>query len=173
MKFAVYSKLILVLLVLLTAAVAAFPCRCVPASLKTYYQRADAVVTAKVISVSTSTEGERLTTANLEILDAWKTDLPKQIEVITGSSCVYSFQTGEKHLLYLQKTPADKFSTMRCQGNLPLNKSQKSLNWLKKYGKKNRAELTSYFLPDFFEVQFRDFLFETADWFQTDDGEFL
>jgi hypothetical protein len=161
MKIAVYAKSILVLFVVLTAAFAAFPCSCVPASLKTYYKRADAVVTAKVISVSNSTEGEVTTTAELDVIDVWKLGLPKQIEVMTGSSCAYDFQVGEKHLLYLQKTQADKFSTMQCQGNLSLNKAQKSLKWLKRYGKKSKAELTSFFLPDFFEENLSDFLFET------------
>jgi hypothetical protein len=173
MKIALYSKSILVLFVVLTAAVSAFPCRCVPATLKTYYKRADAVVTAKVISVSNSTEGEVTTTAKLEIINVWKRGLPKQIEVITGSSCAYDLQVGEEHLLYLQKTQADKFSTMRCQGNLPLNKSQKSLNWLKRYGKKSSAELSSVYLPDLFDERLSDFLFETetGDCLQTIVGE--
>jgi hypothetical protein len=161
MKITVYSKSILVLFVVLTAAVSASPCVCVPASPKTYYKRADAVVTAKVISVSNSTEGEVSTTAKLEIIDVWKRAVPKQIEVITGSSCEYDFQIGEKHLLYLQKTQTDKFSTMQCQGNLSLNKAQKSLNWLKRYGKKRKAELTSFYLRDFFEENLSDLLFET------------
>jgi hypothetical protein len=175
MKRAIFSKTILALFVVLTAAVAAFPCRCVPASLQTYYKRADAVVTAKVLSVSTSTEGDQLTTVELEVIDAWKKDLPKEIKAITGSSCIYIFQVGEKHLLYLKNTPTDEFSTMRCQGNLPLNKAQKSLNWLKKYGKKSNAELSSVFLPDLFEERLSDFLFETetVDCNQTGIGEIL
>jgi hypothetical protein len=162
MKITVYSKSILVLFVILTGAVSALPCSCVPASLKTYYRRADAVVTAKVISVSNSTEGEVTTTAKLEIIDVWKRGLPKQIEVMTGSSCAYDFQVGEKHLLYLQKSRADKFSTMQCQGNLSLNKAQKSLNWLKRYGRKSKAELALFYLPDLFEENLSDFLFETG-----------
>jgi len=175
MKIAVFSKSLLALFVVLTAAIAAFPCRCVPASLKTYYGRADAVVTAKVISVSTSAEGDQLTTAKLEVIDAWKKDLPRQIEVVTGSSCIYSFQAGEEHLLYLQNTPSGKFSTMRCQGNLPLDKAQKSLNWLKKNAKKSRADVSLIYLPDFFVEILSDFLFEAeiGDCFQTAAGEFL
>jgi hypothetical protein len=161
MKIAVHSKSILVLFVVLAAAVSAFPCSCAPASLKTFYKRADAVVTAKVISVSNSTEGEVTTTAQLEVIDVWKRGLPKQIEVMTGSSCAYDFRGGEKHLLYLQKTQANKFSTMQCQGNLSLNKAQKSLKWLKRYGKKGKAELTSFLLPDFWEENLSDLLFET------------
>jgi hypothetical protein len=175
MKIAVCSKLILILFVVLTAAISAYPCRCVPASLRTYYRRAEAVVTAKVISVSTSVEGDRLTTAKLELIDVWKKALPKQIEVITGTSCVYNFQVGEKHLLYLQNAPAGKFSTMRCQGNLPLNKAQKSLNWLKRYGKKMSPALSSFFLQDLFEVRLSDFLLETetGDCVANTAGEFL
>jgi hypothetical protein len=161
MKIAVYSRSILVLFVVLAAAVPAFPCSCAPASLRTYYKRAAAIVTAKVISVSNSTEGEVTTTAQLEVIDVWKRGLPKQIEVITGSSCAYDFQVGEKHLLYLQKTQADKFSTMKCQGNLSLDKAEKSLKWLKRYGKKSKAELTSFLLPDFWELNLSDLLFET------------
>jgi hypothetical protein len=173
MKIAVYSKIILVIAVILTAAAAALPCSCVPATLKTYYKRADAVVTAKVISVSNSTEGEMTTTAKLEVIGVWKQRLPKQIEVISGSSCVYNFQVGEAHLLYLQKARADKFSTMNCQGNLPLDKAQKSLSWLKRYGKNVRTWLTSYYLPDFFEVRLSDFLSETevGDCLQNAVGE--
>jgi hypothetical protein len=173
MKNAVFSKSLLVLLVVLTATIAAFPCRCIQASLKTYYQRADAVVTAKVLSVSTSTEGDELTTVKLEIIDAWKKDLPKEIEVVTGTSCIYIFQTGEEHLLYLKNRTSNNFTTMRCWGNLPLDKSQRSLNWLKKYVKKSRAELSSVYLPDFFGELSGDFLFETGNWFQIGDGDFL
>jgi hypothetical protein len=174
MKIADYSKFILLVLVILTAAVAAFPCTCVSASLKTYYKRADAVVVAKVISVSNLTEGEVSITAKLEIIDAWKKMLPKQIEVISGSSCMYNFQVGEKHLLYLQKAEANRFSTIQCQGNLPFDKSRNSLNWLKRYGKKSRPKLSSsFYLTDFFDVRLSDFLFEneTGNCVQTDDGE--
>jgi hypothetical protein len=174
MKIAVYSKLILVLVVILTSAAAALPCSCVPATLKTYYKRADAVVAAKVISVSNSAQGEVTTTAKLEVIDVWKQRLPKQIEVISGSSCVYDFKAGEEHLLYLQKAQADRFSTMKCQGNLPLDKARKSLNWLKRYGKKFRTSLTLYHLQDFFDVRLSDFLFETevGNCLQNTDGEF-
>ena len=144
----------------MAAAISVFPCRCVPASLQDYYGRADSVVTARVISVSTSTEGEKLTTAKVEITDVWKKLLPGQIEVITGSSCLYNMQAGEKHLLYLQTASEGKYSTMQCQGNLPLKKAQKSLNWLKKYGKKSLAVFDSIYFPDFFEERLGDILFE-------------
>jgi hypothetical protein len=157
MKIKSFSKLLFVTFLVLTGTMTAVPCRCVSASLTTYYRWADAVVKAKVISVST--DSEQNTTAKLEISDIWKKSLPKQIEVITGSTCAYNLQVDENHLLYLRTAPSGQFSTMKCQGNFPLDKAQKSQNWLKKYGKKGSIEVSSIILPDFFEDNLVDSLF--------------
>lgn len=161
MKLNFFYKLLLGVFLVLTGTIAAFPCKCVPASLSKYYRRADAVVTAKVISVST--DSEQITTAQLEISQVWKKDLPKQIEVMTGSSCAYNFQVNEKHLLYLQSRSSGQFSTMKCQGNLPLDKSLKSQNWLKKYGKKANTGVSSILLPDYFADSLNNLFFEVDD----------
>ena len=149
MKIKCFSKLLFIAFLVLTGTITALPCRCVSASLTTYYRWADAIVTAKVISVST--DSDQNTTAKLEISDTWKKSLPKQIEVITGSTCAYNLQVDENYLLYLRTAPSGQFSTTKCQGNFPLDKAQKSRNWLKKYGKKGRVELSSIIMPDYFE----------------------
>ncbi|MEP6901327.1 MAG: hypothetical protein ABJA66_06225 [Actinomycetota bacterium] len=163
MKINGFSKLLFVALLVLTGTISALPCRCVSASLNTYYRWADAVVTARVLSVSTNSEQN--TTAKLEISDIWKKSLPKQIEVITGSTCAYNLQVDENHLLYLRTAPSGQFATMKCQGNLPLDKAQKSQNWLKRYGKKSRVEVSSIISPDFFEDNLVDSLFGNNDGF--------
>jgi hypothetical protein len=116
------------------AAPAVFACRCVPQSLATYYQRADAIAVAKIITVSTGSNSDLI--ANVEVSDTWKRDIPVQIEVETGTTCIYDLQAGETHLLYLRSASNGRFSTIRCQGNLPLGKSQKALLWLKRHGAK-------------------------------------
>ncbi len=130
----------------LAGTVAVFPCKCVPGSLSTYYRRADAVAVATVIAVST--DAEQKITAKLSITDRWKRDLPNQIEVITDkSSCGYDLQLNEKHLLYLREMSSGQFSTMKCQGNLDFDKSQKARTWLRRYGKKGQTKISSVFFP--------------------------
>ena len=134
MKYNLFLSSLVVLLVL-AGTVAVFPCKCVPGSLSSYYRKADAVATATVIAVST--DAEQKITVKLSITDRWKRGLPEQIEVITDkSSCGYEVQLNEKYLLYLRVTSSGQFSTMKCQGNLDFDKSQKARTWLRRYGKK-------------------------------------
>ena len=156
MKIRFLSKLAVTLFLVLTATGTVFPCRCVNASLNAYYRRADAVVTAQVVSVST--DAAQNTTARLEISEAWKKALPSAVEVITGSTCAYEMQAGESHLLYLQAASAGQFSTMKCQGNLPSDQAGKSKNWLKRYGKKSSVARSADFLRDFYENDLTVFL---------------
>ncbi|MBC7900883.1 MAG: hypothetical protein H7070_12620 [Saprospiraceae bacterium] len=132
----------------------AFACRCQSASLRTYYNRADVVVVAKVSSVST--DARQMTTAKLAVSNVWKKDMTGQIEAITGSSCAFDFKEDGEYLVYLRATPDGKMSTMQCQGNLPFNRAGKAKTWLKRYGKIGIAASGSFVGDNFFVPGYTD-----------------
>lgn len=116
---------------------AVYPCKCVKADFKTNYKNVDMVVLAKIIE--TVDNGDNTVEMKIEIIKAWKTDASKTMTiVIEKDTCEYQMATGEIHLLYLEKLASGNFTTNRCRGNLPEDKSSKAKSWLEKYARKTR-----------------------------------
>ena len=108
-------------------------CRCHEPSVAAAYSRAAMVVLAEALEVRPrpDLQGDEL---KVRVLQAWKTDAPAILEVVTGTDCAYSVRPGEKHLLFLVRA-GDAFTTGRCMGNTPSNRSQARLAWLRRHGK--------------------------------------
>ena len=97
------------------------------------YSRAAMVVVAEVLEVRPRAEiqGEDL---KFRVLQAWKADAPAILDVVTATDCAYSVRPGEKHLLFLLRA-GEAFTTGKCMGDTPSNRSQASLAWLRRHGK--------------------------------------
>src|SRR6185437_14888939 len=61
-------------------------------------------------------------------------DAPAILDVVTATDCAYSVRPGEKHLLFLLRA-GEAFTTGKCMGDTPSNRSQASLAWLRRHGK--------------------------------------
>jgi hypothetical protein len=124
--------------VLIGALAATYPsfaaaCRCREPSTAVAYSRAALVVMAEALEVRARPEiqGDQL---KVRVLQAWKSESPEILEVVTGTDCAYSVRTGEKHLLFLVRA-GDGFTTGRCMGNVPAARSEGPLSWLHRHGK--------------------------------------
>jgi hypothetical protein len=108
-------------------------CRCHEPSVAAAYARAALVVMAETLEVRSrpDTQGDEL---KVRVLQAWKADAPATLEVVTGTDCAYSVRRGEKHLLFLVRA-GEAFTTGRCMGNTPSNRSRAPLAWLRRHGK--------------------------------------
>jgi hypothetical protein len=113
----------------------AFACRCVEPSVRMAYKRADVVVIAKVLKITSGPEPNAIT-AVLSVSQAWKRDIPTQITLVSGEDCVYMLGKDQEHVLYLTKDKAENlYGTVRCRGNKLVFKAQQALEWLRRYGK--------------------------------------
>lgn len=108
-------------------------CRCREPSTAAAYSRAALVVLAEALEVRARPEvqGAQL---KVRVLQAWKSESPEILEVVTGTDCAYSVRAGEKHLLFLLRV-GDGFTTGRCMGNVPAARSEGPLSWLRRHGK--------------------------------------
>jgi hypothetical protein len=108
-------------------------CRCREPSVAAAYSRAAMVVVAEVLDVRPRTEiqGDDV---KFRVLQAWKADSPAILDVVTATDCAYSVRPGERHLLFLVRA-GEAFTTGKCMGNTPSNRSQAPLAWLRRHGK--------------------------------------
>jgi hypothetical protein len=108
-------------------------CRCREPSVAAAYSRAAMVVMAEALEVRPRTEiqGAEL---KFRVLQAWKADSPAILDVVTATDCAYTVRPGEKHLLFLVHA-GEAFTTGKCMGNTPSDRSQASLAWLRRHGK--------------------------------------
>jgi hypothetical protein len=126
------SALLLLAAISLDPASAA-ACRCREPSVAAAYSRAAMVVMAEALEVRPRTEiqGDEV---KFRVLQAWKADSPAILDVVTATDCAYSARPGEKHLLFLVRA-GEAFTTGKCMGNTPSNRSQAPLAWLRRHGK--------------------------------------
>jgi hypothetical protein len=108
-------------------------CRCREPSTAAAYSRAALVVIAEALEVRPRPEihGDQL---RLRVLEAWKSESPEILDVVTGTDCAYAVHAGEKHLLFLVRAE-DGFTTGRCMGDVPISRSNGPLSWLRRHGK--------------------------------------
>lgn len=121
---------------------AAHACRCLePTSAASAYKAADVVALGKVVSVTPQREAER-TEITLHVTEAWKADLPRSIQIVTGTPCAFPFARDGRYLLFLLRGSENRFVTERCMGNRDLAHAHAFRAWLEKHGKvgKVRAE---------------------------------
>ncbi len=131
-------------LLILSAAIAsavmlqaAEACRCAgPATPRSSYGKADAVVLGAVASVSGDFEAEGGALVTLDVSRAWKSKVGSAIRIETRSTCAYDFRKGEIYLAYLTRSHgAAPFSTTICAGNHARRESKAALAWLERHGK--------------------------------------
>ncbi|MBC7798667.1 MAG: hypothetical protein H7Z37_17495 [Pyrinomonadaceae bacterium] len=137
-KNAILIKLMLGVIILIASAETAYSCRCIKQTLKTNYQRADAVIVATVIEIND--KSENITEVKLQVSDAWKSDVTKTFVIQIGkTSCDITVELNQEYTLYLKKLDATRWTTNLCMGNLPKNDSAKASKWLRSRGKQSRV----------------------------------
>lgn len=110
-------------------------CRCLePSSAASAYKAADVVALGKVVSVTAQPEAER-TAITLHVTEAWKADLPRSIQIVTGTTCAFPFERDGRYLLFLLRGSDSRFVTERCMGNRALAQAHAFRAWLEKHGK--------------------------------------
>ena len=131
---------VFVLAVMLPAP--ALACRCTePKSVRGAYQKARAVVVARVLEVHGESRLDGLT-AVLSVSQAWKKDVPPQLTIVSGTTCRYDLEPNRDYLLYLTHDPKmlggrddETYTTGICLGNKPLAEAKKAVEWLQKNGR--------------------------------------
>lgn len=108
-------------------------CRCQEPGPSAAYKRADAVADIRIDEVSVL-EGD-ITQARAEVLQSWKSVLPRSLSVYTGEDCMYPLAKGNRYLLYLKRDDQGRFGTYVCRGNLDHSRSANRVRWLNKHGK--------------------------------------
>jgi len=111
---------------------AALPCRCKEPSMQVAYKRADTVVVAKVISITTD-PNTRMTVV-LSVSQVWKRDSPEQVTITTGPPCGYNLEKDSEYLLYLLRAPNGIYTDI-CARNRKLEQAKEPIHWLQRYGK--------------------------------------
>lgn len=128
-------------MLVILGGVQTYACTCVKnQSERKLYRQAGAVVFGKIISVETIDQKTQTVRATVEVEQAWKTAVTRQITIITGDSCAFVFEKDGKYLLYLSKTDAGDWSTSVCSGNKKREQAGKSLGWLKKHGASGKSQ---------------------------------
>jgi hypothetical protein len=132
-------------LVILTLAVVAQPalaCRCLePASTADAYRSAPVVIRATVLSVDGVGDSPGGARARLHVEEAWKSDVPVEMDVSTSTTCAFDFHEGSEYLLYIYPGPAaGEFSTRICVGNCLAANAETALRWLRTHGKKSLVQ---------------------------------
>jgi hypothetical protein len=118
-----------VLLCTLLMGGTALACRCTnPSETKVAYQRATAVVRAKVMKLRPM-PARRGAKASLAISDAWKRAMPRKLDILSVDLCYYPLRRGEEYVLFLYRDGRD-FITTRCSGNQSVDEAEETLSWL-------------------------------------------
>jgi hypothetical protein len=116
----------------------AWACRCASWETdSTRYDSHDAVVVARVVDAVTDRHAPY--SFRLEVLQSWKTGLPRTVTVFTDdwhSSCEYKLSK-QVYLLYLSRDRQGEFHTSQCSGNIPLGNEgyQAAIRWLEQNAK--------------------------------------
>jgi hypothetical protein len=121
---------------LLLPATFALACRC-PDSLspEQAYRQADAVVQARVLSVTGDINGKAGASVRLRTLKVWKRGVARDLDVATRTTCAYEFNVGTEYLIYLRKSGREaSYSTKKCEGNLRIAEATEALQWLAQHG---------------------------------------
>lgn len=103
-----------------------------------WYQKSDAVLTAKVLSVSTDKKTFKKN-VKLLLIKSWKGKFAKTVTITTNSSsaaCGFNFETGKKYIIYAYRDSSKKLSTNLCTrtAEINLNNDSSILDKLKKKG---------------------------------------
>jgi hypothetical protein len=109
-----------------------FACRCEEPGPRTAYARADSVVMFKVTTVATL-PGD-VTRADGEVLQAWKSSVPRALSIYSGEDCLYPMTRGATYLLYLKRSKEGEYGTYRCRGNRDQAKAADRIHWLDSHG---------------------------------------
>jgi hypothetical protein len=121
--------------------------RCKSPSVRAAYQRAQAVVVAKAISIENQADDAQV--ALLSVSEAWKQDMPAQLKVVAGGKvCGHFFEENQEYVLYLFVNGNNEYTTSNCVGNKFINNpklppqnavaAKKAIAWLRKYGRRER-----------------------------------
>ena len=108
-------------------------CRCQEPSPQSAYAHADAVAMVRVEEVSNLPDEVSL--AGVDVLQAWKSELPKALSIFTGEDCAYPLKKGRTYLLYLRRSKEGEFGTYRCRGNRSQAASVDRVRWLNRFGR--------------------------------------
>lgn len=116
-------------------------CRCKdPPTTRAAYAAARAVVIAKVLELRADPSGDGFA-AILSVKQAWKTDVPAQLIVVSSTTCQYELKPEGEYLLYLTHDPKmltgsrpGTYTTGLCLGDRTLAKAGKPRSWLRAHG---------------------------------------
>jgi hypothetical protein len=113
----------------------AFACRCVtPLSVNVAYQRADLVAFGRAGQMR-QIDAASQTNATVFHIDAvWKGNAKPELIIISGETCVDTFEQGTTYLIFLTKLPNGRYGTSRCAGNRTRAHAGGALAWLKRHG---------------------------------------
>ena len=130
--------LIGIALSLTASASVAWACRCREPPTRTAYRTASLVVEGTVLEVKPrpDIDGAEI---SFEVAGAWKGDAPAVVSFTTGTDCAYPVKSGERHLLFLTRTPAGDLTTGRCRGSGGLPAQAAARRWLQRNGRKGRV----------------------------------
>jgi hypothetical protein len=102
------------------------------------YQKSDAVLKAKVLSVSTDRKTFKKN-VKLLLIKSWKGKFAKTVIITTNLSsaaCGFDFEAGKKYIIYAYRDSNKKLSTNLCSrtAEIVLNNDSSILDKLKKKG---------------------------------------
>jgi len=125
------------MVLLLLAPFEVLACRCREPTLHAAYARADAVAVVQIKEIAALPDGAAHVTG--EVLQSWKADVPRSLNVFTGDNCIYTMEGKEIYLLYLTNGKGGDFGTYRCHGNRRKEEAADSLRWLMRHGKRSEV----------------------------------
>jgi len=124
------TKTPLIVATLLTCiSIETLACECTEPEIEQAYANADLVLLGTVADVmSNSTTSGSI--AIFKSTQRWKQKAADQMVITTPSDCMYTWQRGENHLLFLTKGNNSLYTTRRCMGNKSEADAAASVEWL-------------------------------------------
>lgn len=120
-------RIVVMLLALLS--IETFACECSEPEIEQAYANADLVLLGTVAEVMSNST----TSGSIAIFKStrqWKQKAASQMVITTPSDCMYTWQRGENHLLFLTKGNNALYTTRLCMGNKNEADAAASVEWL-------------------------------------------